>query len=193
MPKLWIVLLAVLPAVSTAQHSKFNAGIVAGLNFSELEGEEITDYYGLNAGLIGTFRFSKHEQLGMEFLFSQNGEYILPESYPALQYGKVWLNHIEIPVHIDWLIGVFQRDKFYDWNLNLGIAYTRLIGFKAADVDKTDVSNQIIYGNKSAYLLQAGTTYHFTKKVGLNLKASLPVRVVGLNWTLAARMIYMLS
>jgi len=176
-----------------AQKSRFNAGIIAGLNFSELEGDGITDYFGLNTGVLGTFRFSKHGQVGMEFLFSQNGEYILPESYPLLQYGKVRLNHIEIPVHIDWLIGVFQRDRFYDWNLNLGVAYTRLIGYRAEDIQQSDVSNQIVYRDKDAYLLQAGTTYHFTKKVGLNLKASLPIRVDGLSWTLAARMIYMIG
>lgn len=175
-----------------AQNSPFNAGIIAGLNFSELEGNGITDYFGLNAGLLGTARIAKHSQIGIELLFSQNGEYILPEYYPALQYGQVWLNHIEIPVHIDWLIGVFQREKFYDWNLNIGVAYTKMIGYKVKDDEGTNVTNEIIYKNKDAYLLQAGTTYHFTKKVALNLKASLPIRIDGLNWTLAARMIYMM-
>ncbi len=173
-----------------AQHSRFNAGIVAGLNFSELEGEKITDYFGLNTGIVGSVRLSKHAQLATELLFSQNGEYILPERYPQLQYGKVWLNHIEIPVHIDWLIGVFQRDKFYDWNLNLGVAYTKLISHRAKDINQIDVTDQIVYRSREGYLLQAGTTYHFTKKVGLNLKASLPMRVDGLSWTLAARIMY---
>ncbi len=175
-----------------SQNSPFNAGIIAGLNFSELVGNGTTDYFGLNAGLIGTARIAKHSQIGIEFLFSQNGEYILPEYYPPIQYGQVWLNHIEIPVHIDWLIGVFQREKFYDWNLNIGVAYTRLIGYNAKDIEGTAVTNQIIYKNKEAYLLQAGTTYHFTKKVALNLKASLPIRLDGLSWTIGARMIYMM-
>jgi hypothetical protein len=126
----------------------------------------------------------------MELLFSQNGEYVLPSFYPQTQYGQVWLNHIEIPVHIDWLIGVFQRKKFYDWNLNIGVAYTRLIGFSAKNSEGLDITNQIVYKNKEAYLLQAGTTYNFTPKIGLNLKASLPIRIDGLNWTLGARMIY---
>ena len=176
-----------------AQQSRFDAGIIAGLNFSELEGNSITDYFGLNTGVMGTFRFSKHGQLGMEFLFSQNGEYILPESYPPLQYGQIRLNHLEIPLHIDWLIGIFQKDQFHDWNLNLGVAYTRLIGYHAEDIEQSNVSNQIVYRDKDAFQLQAGTTYHFTKKIGLNLKASLPLRVDGLSWTLAARVIYMIG
>ncbi len=190
-----LILVFVLLSGSDAfgQTNRFNAGFVAGLNFAELEGDGITDYFGLNAGFIGTVKLTKHSQLCMELLFSQNGEYILPSSYPTLQYGQVWLNHVEIPVHIDWLIGVFERDKFYDWNLNIGLAYTRLVSYNIETVDKEDVSDQIVYIDKDALLLQAGTTYNFTKNMGLNLKASLPIRVDGLSWTLAARLIYMMS
>lgn len=173
-----------------AQNKIFHLGIPLGLNFSELEGNEITDYYGLNTGIMGIAKFSKHGQLGMEMLFSQNGEYILPEYYPTLQYGKVRLNHIEIPLHVDWLIGVFQRDKFYDLNLNIGLAYTRIFSYHIEDLDKNDVSSQIIYENKEAMLLQAGMFYLFTEHLGMNLKASLPIRIDGLSWTLAARLIY---
>ena len=177
---------------SSAQTSKFNAGFIAGLNFSELEGNGVMDYFGLNTGVVGTAKLSKHAQLGMEILFSQNGEYILPKSYPALQYGQIWLNHIEVPIHFDWLIGVFQRDKFYDWNLNIGIAYTRLLKYNIENSDKVNVNDLIIYENKQAILLQAGTSYNFTKNIGLNLKASLPIRIEGLNWTLAARLVYVI-
>ncbi len=175
-----------------AQSSRFKTGVVAGLNFSELEGDEITDYLGLNAGLIGTARLSKHTQLGMEILFSQNGEYILPKSYPGLQYGQIWLNHIEVPIHFDWLIGVFQRDKFYDWNLNIGVAYTRLLSYQIETSDKIKINDQIVYENKDALLLQFGTNYNFTKHIGLNLKATLPIRIEDLSWTLAARIVYMI-
>lgn len=177
----------------TAQTAKFNAGFIAGLNFSELEGNGITDYFGMNAGIIGTAKLTKHSQLSMEILFSQNGEYVLPEYYPALEYGQVWLNYVEVPIHFDLLIGVFQKEKFYDWNLNIGLAYARLLGYTIKNIDREDVSDQIIYGNREAVLLQAGTTYFFTKNIGLNLKASLPIRVEGLSWTLAARCIYMIK
>lgn len=176
-----------------AQDSRFNAGFIAGLNFAALEGNGTTNYIGLNTGIIGTAKITRHSQLGMEILFSQNGEYILPKFYPALQYGQVWLNHVEVPVHIDWLIGVFQKDKFYDWNLNIGLAYTRLLSYNIETIDKVNINDKIIYANKDAILLQAGTTYNFTKKMGINFKASLPVRIKGLSWTLAARLIYMIK
>lgn len=36
-----------------AQKNRFHIGLLAGLNFAELEGDGITDYFGLNAGLLG--------------------------------------------------------------------------------------------------------------------------------------------
>lgn len=175
------------------QKQRFNAGFVLGLNFSELEGKDITDYYGLNTGLIANARLAKHTQISAELLFSQNGEYILPECYPAYEYGKIRLNHIEIPFHIDWLIGVFEREKFYDWHINLGFAYTRLLSYKVEDIGKNDVSNQIDYLNKEALLFQIGSSYYFNSRFGFSFKASLPLRVDGLSWTLAARMVYMIN
>ena len=176
-----------------AQDKRFNLGAVIGLNFSELEGNGITDYYGINTGLMGTARLTRHTQLAMELLYSQNGEYVLPKYYPPVEYGRVRLNHIEIPVHFDVLIGIFEREKFYDWHLQFGAAYTRLLNYSARDQNKTDVSDQIVYENKEAMLLQLGTSYQFTTNLSVNFRASLPVRIDGLDWTLAARLCYMLD
>lgn len=74
-----------------AQLRRFDAGLVAGLNFAELSGKGSHAYFGPNVGAITTYRFAKHGQVAMEMLYSQNGEYILPEYYPALSYGKVHL------------------------------------------------------------------------------------------------------
>lgn len=174
------------------QGSTFNAGIIAGLNFAELEGEGLTDYFGLNAGLLGTARLSNSFQLGIELLFSQNGEYILPEYYPPVAYGNIWLNHIEIPVHIDWLINLFKENRRPDVNFNIGLAYTRIISHRAEDTFRNDVSPLVRYGDRDACHLQPGMVYYFTERAGLNLKASLPIRSRRLDWTVAARMVYML-
>ncbi len=176
-----------------AQEQRFNAGAIMGLNFAELVGDGGTDYIGPNVGLIGTYRFAKHGQVAMEMLYSQNGEYILPEYYPALSYGKVRLHHIEIPVHVDLLVGLMKHDTYYDWHLNIGIAYTELLSYRAEELGGIDVTEQVVYGNKRAMLLQAGTTYHVSRRVGLNWRVSLPIRVDGLSWTMAARALYMFA
>jgi opacity protein-like surface antigen len=172
-----------------AQTSRFKAGFVGGLNFAELEGSDLTDYFGLNVGLLGAMRLGNKTQLGIEFLFSQNGEYILPSYYPNIQYGAIQLNHLEIPVYFDWLLSGVRNNKSYSLHLNVGVAYARLMSYKVQSIEKIDISDQIIYTNKEAYLVQAGTTYNLSKKIGLNLKATLPIRKEGLDWTLAARVV----
>lgn len=172
------------------QNKTFNVGLIAGLNFSELEGEEITDYFGVNTGVLSTMKLSKNFQLGLELLYSQNGEYILPKYHPQINYGKIRLNHIEIPIHLDWLVRIFKKDNFHNVNFNLGVAYTRLLNYYAEDSQNREVTEDIIYDKKDALLAQAGLVYSFTKNIGLNLKATLPIRVTGVGWTLAARIIY---
>lgn len=171
------------------QQNNFNAGIIVGLNFSELEGNSITDYVGLNAGFLGSVKLSKRFQLGTEILFSQNGEYILPEFYPQADYGKIRLNHVEVPIHFDWLINIIKGNKHQEWNLNIGIAYARLLNYHAEDFAGNDLSDEVVFDRRGGFLLQFGNTYAFTKNIALNLKASLPFRA-GSGWTLAGRLIY---
>lgn len=111
---------------------------------------------------------------------------------PNIQYCPIQLNHLEIPVYFDWLLSGVRNNKSYSLHLNLGVAYARLMSYKVQSSEKKDISDQIIYTNKEAYLVQAGTTYNLGKKIGLNFKAILPIRKEGLDWTLAARMVYMM-
>lgn len=192
----WIWCISFSFLVSSFTHSQipqFETGVIAGLNFAELEGEGVTDYFGLNAGIMGAARIDKRWQLSLEFLFSQNGEYIYPQFYPRIQYGRIRLNHLEIPIHFDYSIPILKRTNYYDLKLSFGIAYTRLLSYFAEDMQRNEVSTQILYGKRSNYLLQWGLTYYFTERVGLNLKATLPYTLNDLDWTIAARMVYRLS
>ncbi len=189
-----LAIFCVVPITETrAQSPRFNAGIIVGMNLSELEGNGVTDYLGLNAGLIGTVGLTTHTQIGMELLFSQNGEYVLPKFYPQIEYGQIWLNHIEIPLHYDWLLLPDESKKFYKCNLNFGLAYARLMNYTVKNLENEIVNNQIVYGNVETMLWQAGLTYNFTKNIGVNLKATLPIRRTELSWTLAARLMIMLN
>lgn len=176
---------------SYAQAPVFRAGLVAGINFAELEGEGITDYFGLNAGLISSFRFKERWQIGLEFLWSQNGEYILPDFYPPVRYGTIWLNHLEVPFHLDYLAHASKNKDYPEWHFSMGVAYTRLINFYIEDVQKNDRSGEVIYSRQDGIQLQWGTTYFITPQLGWNLRASLPIQS-GLDWTIASRIVYYL-
>jgi len=187
LPLIWILFVN----TSYSQNDRFNVGVIGGMNFSELEGDELTDYFGLNTGLIGTMRLSAKNQIGIEFLFSQNAEYIIPKYYPNIEYGQIRLNHLEIPIHFDWLIRNTKRNKIYNINIQVGIAYVKIIGHSAKDLNQVDVSSQIVFDKKDAFHLQSGLTYKITKNIGLNFKATIPIKVE--DWTIAARMIYMIN
>jgi len=173
-----------------SQNQRFEVGMIAGLNFSALVGEELTDYAGINVGIMSIARLSKKYNIGIEFLFSQNGEYLIPEFYPKVEYSQLRLNHLEIPIHINRIVSTSKNGRQQTATFNLGIAYIHLLNYKAKDIEQKDISNQIIYNKRSALMPQAGMIYHFSKNLGLNLKATIPVNVE--DWTLAIRMIYTL-
>lgn len=176
--------------ISSAQESKFQGGLIAGLNASQLEGENLTDYLGINAGVFASRKLSRRIQVGIEFLFSQNGEYILPDFYPKVEYGKIWLNHIEVPLHFDWLFNFFKHEKGFDSNVNFGLAYAKLISYSAEDINKVDITDQIIYGDKDTFLFQLGWTVAVSDRIGINTRISIPVRKKELDATMALRIIY---
>ena len=128
--------------------------------------------------------------MGIEFLFSQNGEYILPSFYPDIEYGKIRLNHLEIPIHLNYLAKINKEDKLHKLDFSLGIAYTRLLSHYVENNNGDEVSGLIVYDDQDAYLGQLGVTYPFLERLGLNFRASLPIRNEALDWTLALRLIY---
>lgn len=186
---LFLVFVSINLSLLTAQNQRFNAGLVAGLNFAELEGDGITDFFGINAGVFTTANLSTKWQLGLEMLFSQNGEYILPRYYPLITYGKFRLNHLEIPIYINRTFQITDKKSIESLHINAGIAYQFLLNYYAENIEAEEVTSQIIYGSRNGLGLQTGLTVYFTRDFGLNLKSNLPL-ASGLDWTIAARLIY---
>jgi len=170
-----------------SQDQRFHIGVVAGLNFAELEGNSITDYFGVNTGLIGSVKLRKKTQLSLELLYSQNGEYILPAFYPTIQYGNIRLNHLEIPVHMDWLIAKEQSKGMISW----GLSFFKLLNYHIEDEEGIIVTKQIEYDQEIGLGIQAGATYFFNEHLGFNFRATYPLDT-GLDWTLAGRFVYVL-
>ena len=169
----------------------FQAGLVGGINFSELEGDEITDYFGINVGILGKIRLSKKWLIGTEILFSQNGEYILPDFYPNINYGKTQLNHIEVPVYSEWQIGVFEKEKYLDWHIQTGFAFVKLLNFHIEDDLGNEVNDQIKYGKEIGWAFQVGTSWFFAENWGIQFRVSKPFETE-LDATLTFRMVYLI-
>lgn len=188
-----VFIFIIITQSSSAQENRFQTGFVAGVNFAELEGEGLLDYFGLNTGIFATTKLSNRFQLGVELLFSQNGEYILPASYPAVDYGAIWLNHLEIPIHIDYLISIVKKEKNQLLNLNLGFAFAQLLSYSAEDANKNEITDQLIYEGKTAFQIQAGLIYQITPRIAFNLKSSFPISSNELDLTIATRVFYTIN
>ncbi len=177
---------------TNAQNDLFNVGAILGLNIASLPNDE-NDYNGINTGIFCDANINKHFDVKIEMLYSQNGEYILPKYYPNIDYGKIRLSHIEIPLHFDFYINSYESTNFFpDWTLELGLAYARLFRYYAEDVDGNNITDQVVYDYYNTILLQWGTTLFFSKHIGGNLRFSKPLSNKGLDITGALRLIYRL-
>lgn len=163
------------------QKDLFQIGGIVGVNFALLpfenisNGENTNHHNGLNAGIFCNTDINEHFNLKMEILYSGNGEYILPDSYPRIDYGKIKLKHIEIPFHFDFYVNSFDVFDFLpDLAIEIGGAYARLFRYYTEDLEGNDVSDQIVYIGKDTFLMQIGTTIYFTKRFGGNIRYSMP-------------------
>jgi len=173
-----------------AQSSTFNAGFVLGINFAELEGDGITDYFGLNAGLVSTFQFWKNSHIGLEFLYSVNGEYILPDAYPNISYGKIQLQHLEVPLYFSHFFEVQKREKILKCSVQAGLAYHHLFNYYLETNDGIDITPQVLITKPSAWHGKVGFSYYITPQTIINLRTTIPTDSA-LDWTWAVRGIWM--
>ena len=175
-----------------AQQQRFQAGVLAGFNLAELEGTGIGSYFGLNVGAIVTGKIARQWQLSLELLYSQDGEYSLPEFYPPVEYGSIRLHFLEIPLHIDFLTKNDKAEGYNNWHLALGAAYARLMNYKVSTTEGLEITDDIIWEDRDAILVQGGATYFFTPHIGLNLRGTVSTDSSFLGWTVALRAVYLI-
>lgn len=109
------------------QHHIFYAGVIGGINLSQVDGDNYAGYYktGANFGVIGYARLRPHVALSYELLYSQRGSKShLPQpsgidTVVVNKYG-INVNYAEIPV----MINVFDKQKSH---IGVGLSYSRLI------------------------------------------------------------------
>ncbi len=158
-------LLSILP--SKAQ-TFFKGGIVAGINASQIDGDQIAGYkkIGISAGLKVEFPISSMFDMGAEFLFSQRGS---RSSFVRGQFddiARIHLNYAELPVFIKWNDWWIEEEEYYKFNLHGGLSPGRLISFN------TNFGPNAISGTFSNYDISffLGGGFSYSK-----------------NWTISAR------
>jgi hypothetical protein len=125
--------------VSTAQ--RFNGEIIAGMNLSQVDGDEVYGYtkFGANTGLgvMLPFSFKKNGEqnwaVSMEMLWHQKGSYkknrsnlnfcdTCPDETPCdpdIKY-RLQMDYVSLPVMLHY------TDPHTNWTFGVGVAYNRL-------------------------------------------------------------------
>lgn len=174
------------------QKKRFNAGAVVGINSSALGGEGLDDFIGWNAGIYGIAQITKKIHLSTELLWSQNGDYLKAEFFPDLNYSKVSLNFIEVPVQLNFQLQ--QNEELNDrkgW-LRVGVSFASLINARV-EANNIEVTKQIIWKKESSFLMNFGGTFFLNKNWGFDIRMSFPTHSKDLIPTFALRGIYLLG
>jgi outer membrane protein with beta-barrel domain len=160
------------------QPKVFYGGLVAGANFSQVDGDYFAGYHrvGANVGGIVYTQLARHVAVSLEILYSQKGSKSnIPEPSPAngnillVKYG-IAVNYAEIPVMINY----FDKRKSH---FGIGVSYSRLVN--SNEISETeDTFNHITYQNfnqmypfkKDAFDFLAGVDLHLWKGLFLNIR-----------------------
>lgn len=158
-----------------AQGGNFTAGVVAGLNAAQIDGDGIAGFnkVGLSAGLRGGFPLNKKFHLNVEFLYSERGS--RPDLFNnfAAEIVNIAIKYAEIPVYVqlsDWLM-----DDYYKVRVHAGLSYGRLISANTSDefedpLNPIDIDDFAEMFNDNDFSWILGGSYFFSKKMGVTLR-----------------------
>ncbi|MCB0617530.1 MAG: PorT family protein [Saprospiraceae bacterium] len=152
-----------------AQEQRFGAGLVAGLNAAQIQGDDMAKYnkVGVRAGIRGIARFTEKMELSVDILFSQRGSILEIFGDNSLPRRRVHLDYVEVPVMFtikDWL----DEDGFYKVHFMAGLAYGRL--FRSEVEFFPVVEDQTELFQKNDLSLAAGASYFLSEHFGFSAR-----------------------
>ncbi|MCB0704259.1 MAG: PorT family protein [Saprospiraceae bacterium] len=157
---LFLLLLGV--SISLPAQGLFRAGLVLGLNASQINGDNIAGYnkLGLRGGVEGIIVLGEKADVSVGILFSQRGS--LQKASPSIPIRNVLhLNFIEVPVlftYRDWLS---ETEDYYRVSASLGAAYGRLINYRIENFGQVgDIVTEAANFSDNDVALVAGLSYY---------------------------------
>ncbi len=134
-PLLLLILFTLAFQDQASAQQRFKAGVVAGLNASQILGDDSGGYnrLGMQAGLRAITIFTEKTDLLFEILYSQRGSRDLDVFPCSKDRLSISTQYIEIPVMVtlkDWLD---EEDDYYKIQVSGGFSYGRLLNVDAVD------------------------------------------------------------
>ena len=155
----------------TAYSQRFEGGVVAGFNMSQLDGDDLVGYnqIGFNAGIKADAVLNERWRLTLEMIFSQQGSDRAANDALSAAFDNIRLNFVEAPILV----------SFRDWKFQVGTGITigRMINFKAVDSLGTDVTDLQDY-NPNLISWLGDVVFFFEENIGLNVRWSVNINSV---------------
>lgn len=175
MRKLLFLFLILISSGANAQ--TFQASLLAGGNFSQIDGDDLFGYHqlGANAGIRVVAILNERWRVGPEILFSQQGARRNQNSANISPFDRIDLNTLEIPLMV----------YFKDWRLTAeaGLSYQNLFGYTIISSGGEDITAATPL-NSDLLAIKAGVTFFLTERLGLNLRFSRHLTDIDPNNTL---------
>lgn len=183
-----IILFIFLSGISAVTNAQFKGGFYAGINGSQVDGDNFVGYYklGLNIGATAIYPISKSFEAAMEILYSQKGSQSkMMEGYPQQLFFK--LDYIEVPLLINYRTSpdINNENKGKDLDkvtLTAGVSVARL-------VYDTLVTYQLPFGpqnlpqvrslNKVDYDVVLGGAYQLSERIQINIRYNYSMAQMG--------------
>lgn len=174
-PLLVALLLLVMPSMGFGQVQRFSAGLVGGVNCSQIDGDMLAgfDKVGLTGGIKTTMEFESVWRVNFEFLYSQRGsrpDVFNPEYDPDINFD---LKYIEIPVYIsvgDWWQ---EEGKYYKASAHAGLSYGRLLDAQTTDYfhsSEESYDKLVPYFNENDLSWMLGVSMRFSQHWGVTAR-----------------------
>lgn len=162
-----IILTFSLPMLSFAQGGTFKAGLVAGVNLAQLDGDILAGYnkIGFHGGVTVGVQISDLFRINMEILYAQKGSTSsrVEEERAGGNETTYSFDYVEVPVLLNYIDGGFM--------LNVGLSYSRLVSVRemfVAGVDLTELESEFV--NTNSVSLLAGIGYFINDHIGFELR-----------------------
>jgi len=157
---------------SSLSAQRFKAGLIAGINLSQLDGDDLAGYnkLGLNVGGRVVANLQGKWDASLELLLSQKGSRFNNKDGFSI-YERIHLNYVEAPVMINFSDWLQEEEDYYKINFSAGFSFARLFDFEVTQFDGVDLTDSRVY-KRNTFNLLIGATYFATKNIGVNFRAS---------------------
>lgn len=172
MRTLFLILLLVTSGFLSAQ--TFRASLIAGGNFSQIDGDDLFGFHqlGANAGVRVVALLGDRWRVGPEILYSQQGARRNQNSLNISAFDQIDLTMLEVPLMV----------YYKDWRLTaeMGLSYQRLFDYTVISSGGEDITFATPL-NENLVAFKAGVTFFVTPRFGLNMRWSKHLNNLDIN------------